>query len=367
MSYNFRMPAVRGKQCQREYFTVIVPFGLIPKLFYYNEDFVPAAIRSQRELNEKRVPEIANYILYNDDWVFSSLTATVNGDIKFLPFDGSNPDIGILEVDMNAVFLINDGQHRRAAIIEAMKQNPELHKESISVVIYRFEGVERSNQMFADLNRYAQKPSKSLNVLYDSRDPLAHATSEMLRSISIFERFTDKDRVSLALKSPKLFTLGSLYEANKNLLRMNKKKMQQYSPENTTLIIDFWQEVVKCMLPWQLVQKGELKTWELREEYICSHSVIIQALGMTGSYLLENKGWKKKLAALEKIDWRRENVEWKGIAIAGNGRVVNSKPAVHISSVFIREKIGLSLSQAEQKELESAHWPPELESQAKGP
>jgi len=353
VAYQFSMPAVRGNQCGREYYAGIVPFGLLPRLFLYNEDFVPAEVRAQRPLNLQRVPEIANYILYNDDWLFSSLTATVTGEIVFIPFDERNSDVGTLQVDMNASFFINDGQHRRAGIIEAMKQNPELARESISVVIYKDEGQERSNQMFADLNRYAQKPTKSLNVLYDARDPLSQATSEMVKRIEIFNLFTDKDRVSLASKSPKLFTLGSLYEANKYLLKINRRKMREFSAEDTETIRAYWQEIVENMPLWAMVERAELKTWEIREEYICTHSVIIQALGLVGSYLLERADWQADLQLLQEIDWRRNNAEWKGITISANGRVVNSKPVVKLSAILIRQKLGLKISPAEQKELDS--------------
>lgn len=353
MAYQFSMPAVRGSQCGREYYVGIVPFGLLPRLFLYNEEFVPAEVRKQRPLNLQRVPEIANYILYNNDWLFSSLTATVTGEIAFIPFDERNPDVGTLQVDMNASFFINDGQHRRAGIIEAMKQNPGLSRETISVVIYQDEGQERANQMFADLNRYAQKPTKSLNVLYDARDPLSQATSEMVKRIEIFNLFTDKDRVSLASKSPKLFTLGSLYEANKYLLKINRKKLRDFNEEDGETILAYWNGVVKHMPLWEACKCGELKTWELREEYICTHSVIIQALGLVGSYLLERADWRKDLLALQEIDWRRNNPEWKGITISGNGRVVNSKPVVNLSAILIRKKLGLRISPVEQKELDS--------------
>lgn len=353
MQYKFTMPAVRGNQCGREYYVGIVPFGLLPRLFLYNEEFVPPEVRAQRPLNQQRVPEIANYILYNDDWLFSSLTATISGEVDFIPFDERNPDAGTLQVDMNASFFINDGQHRRAGIIEAMKQNPGLSRETISVVIYKDEGLERSNQMFADLNRYAQKPTKSLNVLYDARDPLSSASSEMVKQIEIFDLFTDKDRVSLASKSPKLFTLGSIYEANKYLLRINRKKLREFTAEDEGKIIAYWEQVVQNMPVWEMAKRGDLKTWELREEYICTHSVIIQALGMVGSYLWERSDWQKDLEGLRRIDWRRSNPEWKGITIGGNGRVVNSKPVVNLSAVLIRKKLGLKISPAEEKELES--------------
>lgn len=353
MAYEFNMPAVRGIQCGREYYVAIVPFGLLPRLFLYNEEFVPAEVRAQRPLSQHRIPEIANYILNNDDWLFSSLTATVIGEIAFIPFDERNPDVGTLQVDMNASFFINDGQHRRQGIIEALKQNPELSRETISVVIYRDEGQERANQMFADLNRYMQKPTKSLNVLYDARDPLSQATIEMVRSIGIFDLFTDRDRVSLAGKSPKLFTLGSLYEANKYLLRINRTKLRDFRAEDSETIMNYWQAIVENMPLWGMVGRAEMKPWEMREEYICTHSVIIQALGLAGSYLLNRDNWQADLLALRDIDWHRNNSEWKGITVSANGRVVNSRPFVNLSAILIRQKLGLIISPAEQQELDS--------------
>lgn len=353
MAYLFSMPAVKGEQCGREYYIAVVPFGLLPRIFSYNEESVPAEIRMQRELNEKRIPEIASYILHNDDWLFSSLTASVDGNVKFIPLDNENPDVGLLEVDMSAAFYITDGQHLRAGIIEALKENPELARETISVVIYRFESNERANQMFADLNRYAQKPTKSLNVSYDSRDPLSQATNEMLHKIEIFNLFTDKDRVSLAAKSPKLFTLGSLYEANRHLLKMTKKRLETFSAADTEKIISYWTVVVKNMPLWEKVCQEELKPSELREEYICSHSVVIQAIGIMGSYLMVQEDWQEILQGLRAIDWRRNNPEWKGIVISANGRVVNSKPVAKLTAVLLRQKLGLSITSAEEKELKS--------------
>ena len=56
---------------------------------------------------------------------------------------------------MDARFIINDGQHRRAAIEMALRDRPELADETISVVFFLDPKLERCQQMFADLNRYA--------------------------------------------------------------------------------------------------------------------------------------------------------------------------------------------------------------------
>lgn len=76
-------------------------------------------------------------------------------------------------ITMTARFLINDGQHRRAAIDEALKECPELGDEMLSIVFFIDAGLRRSQQMFADLNRHAIRPTKSLGVLYDRRAPLS--------------------------------------------------------------------------------------------------------------------------------------------------------------------------------------------------
>ncbi|NMA64220.1 MAG: DNA sulfur modification protein DndB [Syntrophomonadaceae bacterium] len=346
-----RIPAVRGRQADREYFVVIIPLGLIPKLFYYNEELLPPELRSQRALNEKRIPEIADYILENDDWVFSSVSATVNGAMEFVPCSEETPDLGMLNIDMNATIIINDGQHRRAGILEAMKQDPDLANETISVVLHRFESINRSNQMFADLNRYAEKPSKSLNLLYDTRDPLSGAVNRMLEQIEFFDVYTERERTSLPPRSPRLFTLSSLYEANRRLLRMTKRKLREFSDNEVQTMVEFWQGVYEHMPLWGMVHRGELRPRDLREQYICSHSVSVQAIGVVGSYLLDEPDWRECLGGLERIDWSRENEDWMGIAILDNGRVVNSNTALNLTSLYIRKELGLPLSASDQNKL----------------
>jgi len=57
---------------------------------------------------------------------------------------------------MDARFMINDGQHRRAAFELALKEN-ELGYKTIAVVFFLDVGLKRSQQMFTDLNRYAAR------------------------------------------------------------------------------------------------------------------------------------------------------------------------------------------------------------------
>ena len=158
MTFSYKFPAVRGVQAGKEYYVSMVPLKVLPKLFASDtDDVVSPEFRAQRKLNESRIPTIRKYIVNNrDSYVFSALSASIDGKFAFLPYDGQS-DIGILEIDMDTTFLINDGQHRKAAIEEALKDDASLGEETISVVFFEDKGLERSQQMFTDLNKHAVK------------------------------------------------------------------------------------------------------------------------------------------------------------------------------------------------------------------
>ena len=88
---------------------------------------------------------------------------------------------------MDAKFIINDGQHRRAAILEALEQKPELGYETIAVVFYLDVGLARSQQMFSDLNRYAVRTSRSLSLLYDHRSEKAKLARMVIMNSEVFK------------------------------------------------------------------------------------------------------------------------------------------------------------------------------------
>src|SRR5260370_301129 len=121
--------------------------------------------------------------------------------------------MGLVRVAMAAKFIINDGQHRRAAIEMALKEKPDLGNESIAVVFFLDIGLEKSQQMFADLNRYAIRPSKSIGVLYDHRDDMAKIAKLVVLKSKVFRNVVEMERSTLSIRSRKLFTLSSIYTA----------------------------------------------------------------------------------------------------------------------------------------------------------
>ena len=131
-----RVPAIRGRMGGRTYFTVSMRLKTVPRFFeFQNYKALEPEERAQRVLNKLRIPAIRDYLLENPDgYVFSSITASyqlpegIREEELFSPFeDGS--DIGILNLPMEADLLINDGQHRRAAIAAALEEDPAIGEE----------------------------------------------------------------------------------------------------------------------------------------------------------------------------------------------------------------------------------------------
>ncbi|MDW8801467.1 DNA sulfur modification protein DndB [Clostridium sp. A1-XYC3] len=349
-NFYYTFPAIKGKQAQRDYFVIMCPLGVLSKLFIFNEEELPAEYRAQRTLNRSRIPEIANYVISNPkDYVFSSLTSSVDGNFEFTPFpDDKTKEIGILKISMDSKLLINDGQHRRAAIEEALKAAPELGDETISVVLFIDENLKRSQQIFADLNKHAINVSKSLGVLYDSRDPIALITKHLIESNALLKNYTDMENTSLPKFSPKLFILSSVNETNKKLL----SKLNANDENNKNFVYDFWNFLCENLKDWQFVFNKEISPHIFRNTYVSSNGVVLEALGIVGNYLLKNNiiDWENYLIKLNDIDWNRSNLKnWEDRVIGKSGRIIKSSRGVRLTSNLIKTQIGLPLSKDEEK------------------
>ena len=333
--FEYVFPAIRGVQAGREYYVSMCPLRLIPKIFLFNEEEVSPDVRAQRTLNKARVPDIARYILDNaTTYVFSALTASIDGEVMFEPVTVgmAAEDIGRLHISMTARFLINDGQHRRAAIEEALKDNPALGDETIAVVFFKDVGLALAQQMFADLNRYAVRATHSIGILYDQRDDQAQLTKAVVRGVDLFRRLTEFERSSLSARSGKLFTLSSIHGATRVFLEGMDTTASSESKLDRA--ISFWKSVCDHMTDWKVVYERRVSAGEIRQDSISCHSVALAAIGGAGRVLLEvhPEDWKKKIKRLETIDWSRRNTKvWDGRALLG-GQVSKSRTAVALTT-----------------------------------
>lgn len=346
-------PAMRGTIGKREYFATMMALSEIPHLFKFNdwEQFTPE-LRAQRVLVKTRIPEIVRYIVDNEDsYLFSSITAAYSTDVKFKPFE-EGADIGYLELELeDAKFLINDGQHRCAAITAALNENPAVGKEKISVLLFPWESLERAQQMFTDLNRFVQKTSKSLNILYDHRDVLSGFTMEVSEQVPVFKGMIDKQKLTIPIRSEKIFTLSTLYDANEELIgsKIEKPDTKEYN-DKLGRAIAYWKAVSRVIPDWEKVKDGSLKAPMLRQEKINTHGVVLRALGSLGRALMEAypDAWEAKLGALREVDWRKSvgnkvNPEWENVCINA-GSVLSNRQARVATLAVLKGKAGLDLS-----------------------
>jgi DNA sulfur modification protein DndB len=325
---------------------------MLKQISIFDEDELPPELRAQRILNKARIPELSSYILDNpEDYVFSALTVSIDSEVEFAPLPGQNK-LGLLKVPMDARFIINDGQHRRAAIIEALDQHPELGHETIAVVFFLDIGLERCQQMFADLNRYAIRPSRSLGILYDHRNDKARLAKLVVLKSEFFRDTVDMERSSLAKRSRKLFTLSAFYNACADLVQgLATGNLEK----DATFARDYWEAIAQQFPMWEQIRKGSIPASEAREGFIHSHGISLHALGKAGNALIKKhpKSWKKYLPRLQKIDWSRNNSKlWEGRSMVG-GKISKSTTNVTLTTNIIKKIFSLSLEE-DQKRIEDA-------------
>ena len=92
--------------------------------------------REQRQLNEKRVPDLATYILDNEeDYLFSSITASYKSEPVFEPYEG-NGDIGILKLKLGDELVITMASTAVLASLERWRMGEQLKDDALSVLLF---------------------------------------------------------------------------------------------------------------------------------------------------------------------------------------------------------------------------------------
>lgn len=336
MDFTYKFYAIEGVQAKKKFYIAMVPLNLIAKLLVTETENVLPEFRAQRKINETRIPEIKNYILANrDNYVFSALAASIDGNFDFTVLSGK---AGILEIDMSATLLLNDGQHRKAAIVEALNEDPSLGEETISVVFFEDGGLKRSQQMFTDLNKHAVKTSNSISTLYDSRDDIAVMTKKLIESNEFLNRYTDKERDILGKNSSKLFTLTTIYKANKKILKGNS-----LNDDSFIFLNKYWNTVIKYIDEWNELLHKEITKKDLKENYIVTLAVVIIGIGKLGNifYLNNSLDMDLYLKNLRNVDWSRNAQCWMGNVLRENGKVNNSENTSNEICDVIAKIIGL--------------------------
>jgi len=224
----------------------------------------------------------------------------------------------------------------------ALEENMSLENETISVVFYEDQGLARSQQMFTDLNKHALKTSNSLAELYDSRDSLAVATRNVISENPFLDEYVDKEKDILGKYSSSLFTLNTFYTANKFIIGKNNALACE------DFLLRFWMLVSEHMVQWRELQDGTRTKVDLRENYIATQNIVIQAFGRVGNYLYLNQaGMEEHLKKIETIDWCRKSKQWYMRAVGKRGRIIANKRAAMLIANIIKMATNIPLTPEE--------------------
>ena len=272
----FEIPAVRGIQAGREFFTINAPFGVLQRLVAFDTGNV--LTRSQRDVNPTRAKKVSQYIQDNlDTYVLTSLTGVINERPEFIESEHAN--VGLLKVSMDSEILLFDGQHRTTGIIDALKNTVELRSHNIPLMLFLDMTLGERQQAFSDINGHTVKPSTSISDTYNQRDDLPKLVVEMSNELAVFDGLVDFERNVIGKSSDYLFPVKTLKDATARLLGV--KANAKLTEEQREIAREFWQACAKPLL-WQAFRCWEETADAFRAGYISSHGVFLNALGVVG-------------------------------------------------------------------------------------
>lgn len=140
---HYSFAALSGIQGRQSTYLIQVPLKVLSKLIKPEDMDVPVDQRSQRMLNKTRVAQIAKYITENpNSYILPPLVGYIKyGEVKFEKLENTS-NLGLLKISIDSDIFLSDGQHRRAAVEEAIRERQFLGEETIGLLVYTGASVE---------------------------------------------------------------------------------------------------------------------------------------------------------------------------------------------------------------------------------
>ena len=339
MAFNLTFPATRGIQAGRPFFTATIPFKVLARLFKSDEEEVPADLRAQRKLNEGRAQGICDYMITNPEtFVIPAITVSCDQSMQF---EKLHPDyeVGLLRIPMDACLLVNDGQHRRMGIALALREDPSLADQAVSATIFYDQGLSASKQLFCDINNNACKPSGSISALYDLRNPFAGFVMSILNRLPKIKARLDMEAASPAKKSSHLWSLIAFHIFVGTLTKLNEKNIGKIAnlDAKVDFVVDFCAKLDLIPL-WQSMLEGKMGAEEMRESFVVSHAVFLNALGVLGSYITD----LSQLDGLAEVDPSKGSPAWQGRCVV-MGKMNKTTSGVKSTAAVLMRLCGLPI------------------------
>jgi DNA sulfur modification protein DndB len=259
------VPALKAKMGDWQYYVTVMKLGKIAREcrlaeeIHANEGLDDLI---QRAIQDRVQKEMVPYLTKEPQRFYGALVVAVYGGTpEFSPVtvdehtliddkEDFSYGFGLLRFDGSQIYYALDGQHRLKSIQEAIRINPDLAKEEISVIILKHEtspkGLERTRRLFSTLNRRAKPTSSGMNIAIDEDDPIAIVTRRLVKENDILKKLVSAKLGSKQLSrsksdDPYITTLPAFYETNEILLSAYQgglnidKSFKQFRPSNDKL------------------------------------------------------------------------------------------------------------------------------------
>jgi DNA sulfur modification protein DndB len=382
--------ASEGRQGRHRFFTTSMRWGELDHALVFHDDLpnLDEDQRMQRGLARNRLDDLRKYLTDVDDHFFSSLTLIIlprnltrgavegsgtdddtDWDYLFERDERRRPGVqrmGTLHLSGDVRLFPADGQHRAMAGRSAIRDNAELAKEEVPVVLVPYDSADQVRQLFSDLNLNAKPVSKTTGLDFETRNPIALLAKAVSRTVPLFQGRINRVSNSLPKSSANVITLNTLAQGTTAIVRATVK---QADPELEPSQLDqamvkyigvrdgevdrlalqevasVWEVIVDVFAnEWAPVMAGEKESaGRLREDYLFPHGLGWLALSQAVADLLLMYGeeWEDRFrTAVASFDWHRDDPAWSGSAVihdpaADTYRVNNTGPGVQAVAKMI--------------------------------
>lgn len=177
--------------------------------------------------------------------------------------------LGVLTLDGSEVLFAIDGQHRVAAIKQALEMDKDLAREEVCVLLIGHAkdsaGQQRTRRLFSTLNRYAKPVSKMEIIALDEDDVVAIVARRLVDDYALLHDFISLKKGNSIPKSDAehLSTVTALYDGLNHFLRSKgmtesswreKKKRRPKEAEIDqfyTAAVEIWDALTQALMPLQ--------------------------------------------------------------------------------------------------------------------
>ncbi len=318
-----------------------------------------------------RTKGITEYLLKSKHRFLGGLViAAWGGEPTYTPLSMDDPEgmlrgidreFGVLTFDGTQAYFVLDGQHRLKAIKEALKQNPDLGKEDICVLIVTHynnaDGRRRTRRLFSNINRNAKQTGTAENIALDEDDGYAILSRRVVDEHE-FLREDGRVRVILATgeegelklaagnipkSDPKaLTTLTVLYDLLRYLGWDLPGPMRVSQQRPTDDVLDDSYKVLTERLDDLMKHCGDARgrlagaasAKEVRapkgreaDGHPFLRPVVQKAVARVASEIIQQElmTWPEVMAGLGKLDWKLGAPPWQAVFTADGGKMLTGK------------------------------------------